>query len=360
MKAFGKIESRFWDSLRHEQVSDQGKLLAAYLLTCKHGNMLGIFSLPPAYIMGDLGWDASLVSRTLHELVTNEFLTTAEDHDYLCINKFMDHNKTDNVAQMDARLRLFLDLPRTLPRTLPPVMAIVEQELLKASNYKASKDTPGLIEQVREWFGNGSSKVRLENKRNREIENCLKTNGTSDDVPGQSDVAPAAPEFPDHFEQWWSQYPKREGRKGHKRQSYGKYKTRIREGVSQEVMLDNVMRYASYCDQTGKTGTEYVMQTLTYLNDPDNIISKWIVNHENRQGTAEKSSLIDQVYQANKHLYEPAHDTGYHPENDSGPVWNHDGHIRGEVDTGARTGGQDGAVAGNPEGLAPQPVGDGD
>ena len=160
MKTFGKVESRFWDTLRHEQISDHGKLLAAYLLTCKHGNMIGIFSLPRAYIMGDLNWDAETAEQTVRELLANRFLSVSEQNDFICINKFMEHNRAENVKQMEARLRLLLNLPDDLPDTLPTLTGLISRELLKASSFKGSSDTRRLIDQVRNKFEKCSDLVR--------------------------------------------------------------------------------------------------------------------------------------------------------------------------------------------------------
>ncbi len=181
MKTFGKIESQFWDTMRHEELSDQGKLLAAYLLTCKHGNMIGIFSLPRAYIMGDLKWDAETVEITVSELLANRFLSVSAKTDYICINKFMSHNRAENVKQMEARLRLLLNLPESLSNDVPMFTNLVSGELLKAGSFKGGSETRRLIELVRSKFtkcsepvseplANSEEKVRPENKRNREEE----------------------------------------------------------------------------------------------------------------------------------------------------------------------------------------------
>ncbi|WP_419832107.1 hypothetical protein [Endozoicomonas atrinae] len=70
MKTFGKIESQFWDTMRHEELSDQGKLLAAYLLTCQYEET----SLKQ-YILQELSWDIETLSYALQELNAKGFVT---------------------------------------------------------------------------------------------------------------------------------------------------------------------------------------------------------------------------------------------------------------------------------------------
>ncbi len=357
MKEFGKVSSQFWISDDIQPLSDRAKLMALYLLTTGHGNLIGIFKLSRGYIADDLCWDRSVVQKALTELESNNFLTLSEQGNYLCINRFMDHNPTVNQKQIIARLNALLLLPDALSDMLPEAVAVVERVLAKACSGKASREVKTKAEQVRRLLERSSEKVRPkkieDRKENIEEE---KTLVRSDDRT----TKPATLTVEDHFDQWWAAYPKREGDKGHRGKSLGHYKTRLKEpGNTPANLMNNLMAYCRYCDQTGNTGSQYVKTTTAYLNNPDNVTNPWTVNHEARQGTAEKPSLIDQVYQANKHLYEAEPDAGYHPENDSGAVWDHDGHIRGEVDSGARAGGSDGAVAGDFEGPAPEPVGDG-
>ncbi|WP_422490274.1 hypothetical protein [Endozoicomonas sp. ALE010] len=400
MKTFGKIESQFWDTMRHEELSDQGKLLAAYLLTCKHGNMIGIFSLPRAYIMGDLKWDAETVEITVSELLANRFLSVSAKTDFICINKFMAHNRAENVKQMEARLRLLLNLPESLSNDLPMFTNLVSGELLKASSFKGGSETRRLIEQVRSKFtkrsepvseplANSEEKVRPENKRNREEENkrniyktCVRsddrttprtgevpssagstTGATSrtEEVPpsvGSTTGATAAKaksgkaDFSESFEEWWSQYPKREGDKGSKTKTFGHYKTRLREGHSSDDLLANILNYARYCDETGATGTQYVKTTTTYLNNPDNASNPWMVNYEARQRNSGKLSLVEQVEQANAHILQPERTGAFsgteafsggniydvEPERSGDSVFDHDGPVRPEVDQCLRSG----------------------
>ncbi len=157
-------------------------------------------------------------------------------------------------------------------------------------------------------------------------------------------------DFSESFEQWWSQYPKREGDKGNKTKTFGHYKTRLREGHTPEALLGNILKYARYCDETQVTGTQYVKTTTAYLNNPDNASNPWTVNYEARQRNSGKLSLVEQVEQANAHILQPgafseqgafsAEGAIYdvEPEGSGESVLDHDGPVRPEVDQCLRSG----------------------
>ena len=330
MKTFGKIESRFWESPDIYPLSQDAKMLALYLLTCKHGNMVGVFRLPPGYIMGDLGWDAETVSRGLHELVTNRFITRHEESGYLCINRFIQYNDTSNVDQLRARIKVL----KTLPEQVPDITHIFDALALKASVYKESAELLVELNQVRKKFVGSSSEVRLENKRNREIEN--KRSNTHDRSADRPRKKPKKNPDPDDFEHWWQQYPRRYnsdyGKKEDARRRYRKY---IREKqFTAEELLEALMRYQRFCDtpdEEGRilTGSRFVKQATTFLNNPDNITNQWTVNYE----ACERTDPIAEAERENEAIINGEYPTAEsEPPSCGGHVYDHDWVVGGEVD----------------------------
>ncbi len=410
MKTFGKIESRFWISDDIQSLSGDSKLLAVYLLTCEHSDLSGVYRLPMGYITADLGWTHTITSRSLDDLATIGFISRREGSDFICINKFFQYNEPTNQGQLEARIKHLEELPDNLP----DLSLLLQSMADKASVYKGSEGIVKRLDTIRERIVSSSSDDRLERKREREIESKRdkpKTYVQSDDcttprtgevppsagsttgtTPRTGEVPPSAgstTEQPDpvtqkptektdelsaDFEQWWTNFPKREGKKGYRQKTFNKYRKLIRqEGFNSDQLLANLMAYRRYCDETGTTGTQYVMTTEPYLNNPDNLKNPWTVNYAARQRSSVKPSALDQFLEANAEHYAPEQATGagfashgraqererYHPEADCGPVWDHDRPVRSEVDTGARSGGSDGAVAGYSDRPASEPVGAG-
>lgn len=66
------------------------------------------------------------------------------------------------------------------------------------------------------------------------------------------------------FDAWWKRYPKRSG-SNPKPVALTAYRVRRGEGVSREMLLDGVDRYAKYVRAADKEGTELVMQAKRWL-----------------------------------------------------------------------------------------------
>jgi|GEM_PF-1314138 len=121
MRIFGSIQLCFWASLDTQQLSDQGKLLAIYLLTGPHSNMLGCFRLPDGYITADLKWNIETVKKAFQELFRSQFLTRDDPSGWLIIHKFLKWNPIQNSKQGVGVQRLF-DLVPHENRVLKPLI----------------------------------------------------------------------------------------------------------------------------------------------------------------------------------------------------------------------------------------------
>ena len=72
------------------------------------------------------------------------------------------------------------------------------------------------------------------------------------------------PPYPSEFEAVWQQYPKRSGNNP-KADAFKCWSARVKEGVATNTMLDGLLRYATWCQATGKVGTETVMQACRFF-----------------------------------------------------------------------------------------------
>lgn len=80
--------------------------------------------------------------------------------------------------------------------------------------------------------------------------------------------------YPEAFELLWKVYPKRSGGNP-KDKAYSAYRSRLAEKHPAAEILDGVGRYARYCESTSKVGTEFVMQTKTFLGPSCNFKEPW-------------------------------------------------------------------------------------
>lgn len=97
MREYGRLKSSFWRNPKIRSLSCEAKLLAAYLISCPHGNSVGCFVLPLGYVADDMGWDAETVSKRFAELFQIGFFERDEIvSDVIRIPSWWEHNTIEN------------------------------------------------------------------------------------------------------------------------------------------------------------------------------------------------------------------------------------------------------------------------
>ena len=88
------------------------------------------------------------------------------------------------------------------------------------------------------------------------------------------------------FELFKSVYPERSGSQPWAR-AVKAANARVKEGANFHAMLEGAKRYAEFCDEAGKTGTEFVMQAATFLGPEQHFLQPW-------SPPANKSEVLEQ------------------------------------------------------------------
>ena len=135
MRDYGKIHCQFWHSDDVQAMSDNEKLMALYLLTCSHGNIVGVFRLPQEYISADLGWTVDRVSQTLTELFEMGFISLKNDCQWIVINRFLQFNRPENPNQIKSAVTLLTKMPVNIPDVTHPV-AYLEDAIERTKSEK--------------------------------------------------------------------------------------------------------------------------------------------------------------------------------------------------------------------------------
>lgn len=78
--------------------------------------------------------------------------------------------------------------------------------------------------------------------------------------------------YPDEFEQAWEAYPRRPG--ASKKDSYKAWNARLKGGVSPNVMIAGVQRYAAYVIAT-QTQEQFVKQPATFFGTGEHYLADW-------------------------------------------------------------------------------------
>ena len=127
MRIYGAIQTRFWAHEDVRKLSDQSKLLAIYLLSSSHTNMLGCFRIPVGYIAEDLKWSSEQVKQGLSDLSHINFLVLDEHTDWLFIQNFLKYHPIDNPNQGKSIVNIFEETPKDLIFIIDLVNKLLEQ-----------------------------------------------------------------------------------------------------------------------------------------------------------------------------------------------------------------------------------------
>lgn len=115
LRTYGRIETGFWQNPRVRAMSERGRLLLAYTMSCPHGNAIGCFSLPVGYVMADQGWNETTTRKHIRELVEARFVDWDEATSLLRIRGWWGHNKIENPNVAKAAIKAMTALPQQHP-----------------------------------------------------------------------------------------------------------------------------------------------------------------------------------------------------------------------------------------------------
>ncbi|NPV72119.1 MAG: DnaD domain protein [Firmicutes bacterium] len=110
---YTRIKSRFWTDEKSGAWDNDTKLLALYLLSCPHGNILGCFVLPKLYICADLRWTPEQLQRPFAKLLDDDFIEYDEKASLVLVRKWLRHNPIENGNQATAAIKVLQELPKS-------------------------------------------------------------------------------------------------------------------------------------------------------------------------------------------------------------------------------------------------------
>jgi uncharacterized phage protein (TIGR02220 family) len=111
MRDYGKVHTSFWASSNVRAMSEDGRALAIYLLTCPHGTIAGVFRLPDGYACEDLQWEAKRVQKAFAELRARGFAQRCETTNWVWLIKHFEWNPPENPNQKKAACKVAALVP---------------------------------------------------------------------------------------------------------------------------------------------------------------------------------------------------------------------------------------------------------
>lgn len=111
MRDYGKVHTSFWASSNIRSMSEDGRTLAIYLLTCPHGTIAGVFRLPDGYACEDLQWPSERVREGFVELLRSGFANRCETTKWVWVIKHLEWNPPENPNQRKSAAKVAGQVP---------------------------------------------------------------------------------------------------------------------------------------------------------------------------------------------------------------------------------------------------------
>lgn len=106
MREYGKVFCAVWESETFRALTDDGKLLAIYLMTCSHSTIAGVFRLPDGYVAEDMAWEVTRIHRAFGDLEANGFAVRCATTRWVWVVKHLDWNPPENPNQRKAAAKV--------------------------------------------------------------------------------------------------------------------------------------------------------------------------------------------------------------------------------------------------------------
>lgn len=199
MRDYGKVHTSFWTSANIRAMSEDGRALAMYLLTCPHGTIAGVFRLPDGYACEDLQWDSERVNKGFVELLENGFANRCETTKWVWVAKHFEWNQPENPNQKKAATKVANQIP-----DLCAWKPVFMQEYAEFLGIKYEKK-----ETVNEPLRNGLLTSNSKQEQEQEQKTFRTTNGTNGEIiPVAAAPEPEKPDtvFQEQCRSVWSAY----------------------------------------------------------------------------------------------------------------------------------------------------------
>ncbi|HCP1377309.1 DNA-binding protein [Escherichia coli] len=334
MRDYAKVSPRFWlgDTGRAlRKAGAEAQVVAFYLMTSPHANMLGLYYLPVLYLAHETGLGLEGAQKGLQRAFEIGFCSYDHDSEVVWVHEMAAWQVGGALKPSDNRCSGVRNEYASLPENafLSAFYDRYKTDFHLSVRRDNSRNSGGGVEGASK--GLRSQKKEQEKEQDQDKNTMVHgekiTTNPEGDVqvvdPGQpADTTPAAdlgavqqatvdepekshqpqqPEtdsaiqreadrvaqedtgrpagrvdYPDDFEQVWREYPLRAGANP-KKSAFSAWKARLRDGVPPEVILDGVRRYARYLAATGKAGTEFVQRATTFFGPDRNFENPWLI-----------------------------------------------------------------------------------
>lgn len=272
MRDYGRVHCTFWSSPTTAGLTDKGKLLALYLMSCTHGTIAGVFRLPDGYIAEDLQWGTADVRQAFGELLEKGFANRCETTKWVWLVKHMEWNPPENPNQRKAAVKVASGVPSNCFWRLAFMRACGKSLGLNVEpDVPPTPSTENPLATVPETVVQPVAVAVVVAEAAVVAEAEAGSAAEAPDSTGRPKSANNSVYSPE-FEQVWKEYPMRPGHS--KAEAYKCWNARIAGGENVQTMADGVRRYAAYCEAM-RTEPRFVKHAATFFGPDRHYLNDW-------------------------------------------------------------------------------------
>lgn len=107
MRDYGKVSPQFWIGKTGKSLrgNAEAQVLAIYLMTSPHANMIGVYHCPVAYMAHETGLSLEGASKALQCLIDADFCTFDAEDEYVFVHQFALHQVGETLDPKDKRCK---------------------------------------------------------------------------------------------------------------------------------------------------------------------------------------------------------------------------------------------------------------
>jgi hypothetical protein len=111
---YAQINRKLWNTSKFRHLSKDARELFLYLISCPHGNMLGLFVLRPGYAIDDLQWlSREQFTQSFDELLQNNLFKYDPECQIILDMEQLKKHPPINPNQVTACIKIINSLPKT-------------------------------------------------------------------------------------------------------------------------------------------------------------------------------------------------------------------------------------------------------
>lgn len=293
---YSRIRSKFWTDEKVRQWDDDTRLLALYLLTSPHNNIVGCYVLPRLYACEDLGWELGRLEAAMGRLIQDGFIQYDESTRLLLVVNYLKHNPIENGNQAVAAAKQIAELPKSpilaaLKLLLEPFRKLFKElfdELFPeplteplperySKPVTVSVTAPVTVPVTETVTGGGQGEPTPPPPAAPAV--CISTTPSSGDDGNDAKNHSRklarkvnTPEYTPDFERFWQTYPQE--RRVDKFAAFKAWCARLKEGLAPGDLIRAAANYAANCVAEG-IEAKYIMRPTTFLG-PNRRWETWL------------------------------------------------------------------------------------